>query len=91
MKHIDSLLANYDDAMAPIRPAEGPEGCIYHHQEYEHQCLPLVFKDWDQRTSKAVDVSWEGTISRRTKFYLAATLADHPQLDKFTGTHCKFY
>ena len=36
-------------------------------------------------------VPWEGTISRNTKFYLAATLADHPQLDKFTFTHGKFY
>ena len=51
----------------------------------------MVFKDWDQRTAQAVDVSWEGTISRNTKFYLVATLADHPQLDKFTCAHGKFY
>ena len=44
-----------------------------------------------QRPAQAVDVSWGGTISRNTKFYLAATLADHRQLDKFTYTHGKFY
>ena len=84
-------IPNYDDALAPDRPVDGLEGLKYRHQEYEHQCLSLVFKDWDQRTAQAVDVSWEGTISRNTKFYLVATLADPPQLDKFTCTHGKFY
>ena len=46
------------------RPAEGLEGLKYRHQEYEHQCLSLVFEDWDQRTAQAVDVSWEGSIWR---------------------------
>ena len=84
-------IPNYDNGLAPARPAEGLEGLKYRHQEYKHQCLSLVFKDWDQRTAQAVDVSWKGTINRNTKFYLAAILADHPQLDKFTCTHCKFY
>ena len=54
-------IPNYDasDALAPDRPAEGLEGLKYNHKEYEHQYLPLVFKDWDQRTAQAVDVSWE--------------------------------
>ena len=51
----------------------------------------LVFKDWDQGTAQAVDVSWEGTISSNSNLYLAATLAVRPQLDKFTCTYCKFY
>lgn len=84
-------IPNYDDALAPDRPTDGLNGCKYRHLEYEHQCLALVFKDWDQRTAEAVDVSWEGSISRRTKFFLAATIADHPQLDKFTCTHGKLW
>ena len=84
-------IRNYDDALAPDWPAEGLEGLKYSHQDYEHQCMSLVFKDLDQRIGQAVHVSWEGTISSNTKFYLAATLADNPQLDKFTCTHCKFY
>ena len=78
------------------RPLEGLEGLKYSHQEYEHQCLSMVFKDWDQthqRTTQAlaVDVSSEGSIGCETKFYLAATLADHPQMDKFRCIHSKFY
>ena len=41
----------YDDALTPDRPSEGLEGLKYSHQEYEYQCLSLVFKDWDQRTA----------------------------------------
>ena len=47
-------ISNYDDALAPDRadrPVDGLEGLKYSHQEYEHQCLSLVFKDWDQRTA----------------------------------------
>ena len=84
-------IRKYDDALAPDRPAEGLEGLKYRHQEYVHQCLSLVFQDWDQRKEQAVDMSLEGTISSNTKFYLADTLADHPQLDKFTGMHGIFY
>ena len=87
-------ILNHDVALAPYRPAEGLEGLKYRHQGYEHQCLSLDFKDWDQRTAQAVDVSWEqweGSIIRNTRFYLAATWADHLQLDKFTCTHSKFY
>ena len=84
-------IPNCDDALTPDRPAEGLEGLKYSHQEYEHQCLSLVFKDWDQRAAQAVDVYWEGTISSNSKFYLVATLADRPQLDKFTCTRGKFY
>ena len=74
-------IPNNDDALTPERPdrpADGLEGFKYSHEEYKHQCLSQVFKDWDQRTAQAVDVSWEGYISRKTKFYLAATIADHP-------------
>ena len=63
--------------MAPERLAEGLEGLKYNHKEYEHQCLLLAFKVWGQRTAQAVDVSWEGTISHKSKLYLATTLPDH--------------
>ena len=82
-------IPNYVDALAPDRPIDGLDGHKYRHLEYEHQCLGLIFKDWDKRTAKAVDVCWAGQIQRQTKFYLAATLADHPQLDKFTCTYGK--
>ena len=63
-------ISNYDNALAPVRPAEGPECLKYNHKEHDHQCLSLFFKDWDQKTAKAVDVSWEGTIqvSHRTRY-----------------------
>ena len=31
------------------------------------------------------------TSTRKTNFYLEAKLADHPELDKFTCAHGKFY
>ena len=83
-------IPNYDDALAQDRPIEGRKGLKYHHKEYEHQCLLLVFKDWDQRIAQAVDVSWEGSIISKSKFYLEATLANHPQLDKFNVHTVKF-
>ena len=84
-------IPNYDDALAPDRPAEGRESLKYNYKEYEHQCLSLVFKDWDQKTAQAVDVSWEGTIqvSDKTKFYVAALGWGEPH-DPVHGNFVKF-
>ena len=48
-------------------PIEGLEGLKYSHQEYEHQCLSLVIKDWDQQTAQAVDVFLGGSIIARLR------------------------
>ena len=51
--------------------------------------LAHVFKDWDIRARDAVhrvQVHWGGTTMRLSKVYVAATVVDHPQLDKFAGS-----
>ena len=47
------------------------EGYKYFLLEYAHQCLALVSIYLDLKTSQAVDVSWKGSFSSKTKFYKA--------------------
>ena len=80
------LDANYDDKLASQRPKTGFESHAPRRLRLEHEALSVVFKDWDTRTKEAVSLYWGGKILRKSKVYLAATVVDHPQLDKFAGS-----
>ena len=76
----------YDEKLAPLRPSKGYESHTPRRLRLEHEALSVVFKDWDLRTKDAVALYWGGKILRNSKVYLAATVVDHPQLDKFAGS-----
>ena len=76
----------YDDKKAPLRPTRGYEAHGPRRIRLEHEALSHVFHDWDARTKDAVLLFWGGKIQRMSKVYLAATVVDHPQLDKFVGS-----
>ena len=79
-------MPNYDDKLAPLRPARGYESHTPRRLRLEHEALSVVFKDWDTRTRDAVYLYWGGKVLRKSKVYVAATVVDHPQLDKFAGS-----
>ena len=76
----------YDEKLAPLRPSKGYESHTPRRLRLEHEALSVVFQDWDLRTKDAVTLYWGGKILRNSKVYLAATVVDHPQLDKFAGS-----
>ena len=76
----------YDEKLAPLRPRYGYESHTPRRLRLEHEALSIVFQDWDLRTKDAVALYWGGKILRNSKVYLAATVVDHPQLDKFAGS-----
>ena len=75
----------YVEALAPNRPSQGFNSHAARRVSLEHQGLALVFKDWDARTRDAVALHWGGAVIRKSKYYLAAVVVDHPQLDKFAA------
>jgi hypothetical protein len=76
----------YNNKLAPDRPGQGFAGHTARRLRLEHQGLAHVFKDWDIRARNVVQLHWGGTTMRSSKVYLAATVVDHPQLDKFAGS-----
>ena len=76
----------YDEKLAPLRPSKGYESHTPCRLRLEHEALSVVFQDWDLRTKDAVALYWGVKILRNSKVYLAATVVDHPQLDKFAGS-----
>ena len=69
-------IPNYDDVLAPDGPIKGLEGLKYSDQEYTHQCLSLA---GSRLQHKHWMCPWKHIIRKpETKFYLGATLADHP-------------
>jgi len=75
----------YDPKLAPGRPSQGFESHTARATRLEHQALSYVFADWDERTRDAVDLHWGGSVLRKSRFFLAAVVVDHPQLDRFAG------
>ena len=76
----------YDQKWASDHPNKGFESHTARRLRLEHEALAHVFKDWDIRTRDAVQLYWGGLTLRLSKVYLAAVVADHPQLDKYAGS-----
>jgi hypothetical protein len=75
----------YDPKLAPGRPGKGFESHTARAARLEHQALSYVFANWDERTQDAVELCWGGSTLRKSRFFLAAVVVDHPQLDRFAG------
>ena len=80
-----ALMPVYDSKLAPGRATKGFDGHTARATRLEHQALSYVFANWDERTREAVDLHWGGTTLRKSRFFLAAVVVDHPQLDRFAG------
>jgi hypothetical protein len=75
----------YDPKLAPGRPGKGFDSHTARATRLEHQALSYVFANWDDRARDAVELCWGGSILRKSRFFLAAVVVDHPQLDKLAG------
>ena len=80
-------MAVYDPKLAPGRPGAGFEShaACQCAARLEHQALSYVFANWDERTQDAVKLCWGGSTLQKSRFFLAAVVVDHPQLDRFAG------
>ena len=75
----------YDPKLAPDRPTQGFQSHTARATRLEHQALSYVFANWDERTKDAFSLHWGGSVLRQSRFFLAAVVVDHPQLDRFAG------